>query len=65
MNMRLFKLIENNQDKIGLEDFSDGSTYVEHFLEFWGYMVNKPGVSKAHLKNLDNWPKGVRNVKIQ
>ena len=34
-------MIDANADRIGLEDFSDGSTYIERFLEFWGDMIVK------------------------
>ena len=60
-----WKLLENNRDKIGFEDFSDGSTYVEHYLEFWGDLVVRSGITEKHLSCLENWPKGVRNVKIE
>ena len=60
-----WELIKINKDKIGFDDFSDASTYIEHYLEFWGDMVVKPGVTEEYLKNLENWPKGVRNLEIR
>ena len=60
-----WELIKISKDKIGFDDFSDASTYIEHYLEFWGDMVVKPGVTEEYLKNLENWPKGVRNLEIR
>ena len=61
-HIAFWDLIEKHKDNIGLEDFSDGSTYVEHYLEFWGDLQFKPGTSEKDATNLDNWPKGVRNL---
>ena len=41
-----WELIERNKDKIGIKDFSDVSTYVEHYLEFWGDMPVNAGITK-------------------
>lgn len=60
-----WKLIDEDKDKIGIEDFSDGSTYIEHYLEFWGDMIVNSGVNEEHLRNLENWPKGVQNLVIK
>ena len=60
-----WKLIEAGKDKLGIDDFNDGSTYVEHFLEFWGDMIFKPGITEDHVKNLENWPKGVGNLQLR
>ena len=60
-----WKLVDENKDKIGIEDFSDGSTYIEHYLEFWGDMVVNSGVTEEHIRKLENWHKGVQNLVIQ
>ena len=60
-----WELIDKGKDKLGIEDSSDGSTYIEHHLEFWGDLVFKPGVTEDHVRNMENWPKGVRNLEIR
>ena len=60
-----WELIDKGKEKLGIEDSSDGSTYIEHHLEFWGALVFKPGVTEEHVLNIENWPKGVRNLEIR
>ena len=57
-------MIDANADRIGLEDFSDGSTYIERFLEFWGDMIVKPDTTEEHLNDLKNWPPGIMNLEV-
>ena len=59
-----WKMIDANADRIGLEDFSDGSTYIERFLEFWGDMIVKPDTTEEHLNDLKNWPPGIMNLEV-
>ena len=58
-------LFEKNVGNIGVEDFSDSSTYIEHFLEFWGELIVKPGITREHLQDLKNWPEGVGNLEVE
>ena len=57
--------IEDHKDKIGLVNFSDSSTYIEHFLEFWGDLLAKPEIDLEHLKDKKNWPAGITNLQVK
>ena len=53
------KLLDKHKEKIGIKDFSDGSTYIEHHLKFWGDMVLHSGGTEEQIRTLENWPNGV------
>ena len=62
----LWEMLERDNKEKGIEEIGEGSTCYEHNFEFWGtWKIVKPGIAVEFLKNLENWPKGIKNIEVK
>ena len=62
----LWEMLERDNKEKGIEEIGEGSTCYEHNFEFWGtWKIVKPGITVEFLQNLENWPKGIKNIEVK
>ena len=62
----LWEALEKDNNEKGIEEIGEGSTCFEHNFEFWGtWKIKKSGITVEFLKNLENWPKGIKKIEVK
>ena len=62
----LWEVLEKDNNEKEIEEIGEGSTCFQHNFEFWGtWRIKKPGITVEFLNNLENWPKGIKNVEVK
>ena len=62
----LWEVLEKDNNEKGIEEIGEGSTCFQHNFEFWGtWRIKKPGIAVEFLNNLENWPKGIKNLEVK
>ena len=62
----LWEMLERDNKEKGIEEIGEGSTCFEHNFEFWGtWKIVTPGITLKNLKNLENWPKGIKSIEVK
>ena len=62
----LWKQIEEWDEKFGMKEIGEGSSYSENHIEFWGtWKVKKNETDEEFLKNSKNWPRGIEILEVK